>query len=195
MLQQRVHFEKDDGMVVHVDLDPGFSRHTFQASNLAANDQTVDLPKPDDQEMENLENINPEEGVQDDQNALDNAEEDEENALDGANFEERAPEGNEFKKPKSKKRKKKKGLSCVYRSRNSSATRKPYQSCLPNSIRECTWLENTEQNIKLLEQKNQEILKKRELKKADDKKKQDELKQRLEERGINLMEDIQLSHQ
>lgn len=37
MLQQRVHFDKDDGMVVHVDLDPEFSRHTFQASNLAAN--------------------------------------------------------------------------------------------------------------------------------------------------------------
>ena len=29
MLQQRVHFEKDDEMVVHVDLDPEFSRHTF----------------------------------------------------------------------------------------------------------------------------------------------------------------------
>ena len=94
--------------------------------------------------MENQENNNPEEGVQDDQNALEHAEEDEENALDCANSGERAQEGDDFKKPKSKKRKKKKGLSCVYRSRNSSATRKPYQSCLPNSIRECTWLENTE---------------------------------------------------
>ena len=67
-----------------------------------------------------------------------------------------------FKKPLSKKKKKKKGFTPLYKRNASNNSKKPYQTHLPNSIRDCSWIENTEDNIILLKQKNEEILKRRE---------------------------------
>ena len=67
-----------------------------------------------------------------------------------------------FKKPLSRKKKKKKGYTPLYKRSSSGSSKKPYQTYLPNSIKECTWIENTDDNIILLKQKNEEILKKRE---------------------------------
>lgn len=67
-----------------------------------------------------------------------------------------------FKKPFSKKKKKKKGFTPLYKRSSSNNSKKPYQTHLPHSIRDCTWIENTEDNINLLKIKNEEILKRRE---------------------------------
>jgi len=34
---------------------------------------------------------------------------------------------------------------------------KSYVTCLPASIKECTWIENTPKNVKILEEKNKKI--------------------------------------
>ena len=79
------------------------------------------------------------------------------------------PADDEFKKPRNKKKRRKKGSCFSSNNRRSqgSQSKKPYQTCLPNSMRECSWLENTELNVKLLEEKNREIFAQREKKRQE----------------------------
>ena len=67
------------------------------------------------------------------------------------------------KKVVTKKRKK----SLLLNKRLSSKESKPYNSCLPQSIRDCTWIENCPSNIGILESKNNAIKQQREIKKEE----------------------------
>jgi hypothetical protein len=68
---------------------------------------------------------------------------------------------------KKKKRKKGTKFSCNFRRSSGSTSKKPFSTCLPTSFRDCSWLENTEANIRLLDEKNQEIKEQRERKKEE----------------------------
>ena len=67
------------------------------------------------------------------------------------------------KKVVTKKRKK----SLLLHKRLSSKESKPYNSCLPQSICDCTWIENCPSNIGILESKNNAIKQQREIKKEE----------------------------
>ena len=63
----------------------------------------------------------------------------------------------EFKKPTNTKRRRRKGCSFSNSRRHSNnSSKRTIYSCLSASYRDCTWLENTDKNIKLLKEKNKE---------------------------------------
>jgi hypothetical protein len=67
-----------------------------------------------------------------------------------------------------KRRKKSKLLSGGGKKSSSVFNRKPYQTYLPNSLYECTWLENTPKNIAILDQKNNQAKLEREIKREQE---------------------------
>jgi hypothetical protein len=71
----------------------------------------------------------------------------------------------EFKKPKKGRKRRKTFGSCGSTKPLVNGNQKVIQNCLPLSIRECTWLENTDKNQELLKEKNLGILEEREKKK------------------------------
>lgn len=70
-----------------------------------------------------------------------------------------------FKRPLNKKKGRKKQSLQTRKSYN----QKWYNNCLPHAISECTWLDNTEFNIKLMDEKNKKIKSERERKKLESK--------------------------
>ena len=70
-----------------------------------------------------------------------------------------------FKKPiNKKKRGKKQSLQT-----RKSCNQKWYNNCLPHAISECTWVDNTDFNIKLLDEKNKKIKTEREKRRSESK--------------------------
>lgn len=111
--------------------------------------------------------------------------------------EEQQPASAELKSNVAKKKKKKRGstFSNNFRRSNSSTSKKPYTTCLPTSFRDCSWLENTESNILLLDEKNREIKELRERKKEEASRTIELEMQAMREKGVQFMEYQSHSHQ
>lgn len=136
LIKSRVHLECSGdcltAFTVEVNLDEHFDRHSKDrdesANKYSLGEQQID------EENEEMEAVEP----------------------DQENVEMREQQEPEMaQKQQNKKRKKKsKLLSGTSKKSSSTLNRKPYQIYLPNSLYECTWLENTPKNIAILDHKN-----------------------------------------
>lgn len=142
LTRSRVHLESgpDGAFMVELNLDENFERHCKEREESATKQASSDqLHEDENEEME------ADEGEQEDAEMKDHPEPVQKQAC-------------------KKRRRKSKLLSGLSKKHSSMSSRKPYHTYLPNSLYECTWLENTPKNIVILNQKNEQAKLEREIK-------------------------------
>jgi hypothetical protein len=142
MLRQRVHLEaqtEESGFVIEINMDPNFEQIRKEAE-LESKDQSPgispELNMKDDEEMRGDDESSNENNV--------------ETELDAEMKDTSVPTSAKIKK----KRKKTSHLSSANRRSSNALNRKSFQTHLPSSLSDCTWLENTTRNVQILEKKN-----------------------------------------